>query len=94
MNIGVTFTRKYAALTIQHVTFTRKYATFTIKHVAFTRKYATFKPLSHYRVSTHVSTAYQDTKGTSRVRRTYVSTRSSYSSIRSSYSYIVFYVCT
>ena len=42
--------------------------------------------LSHYRVSTHVSTAYQDTKGTSRVRRTYVSIRSSYSSIRSSYS--------
>ena len=43
-------------------------------------------PLSHYRVSTHVSTAYQDTKDTSRVRRTYVSIRSSYSSIRSSYS--------
>ena len=45
-----------------------------------------FIVLSHYRVSTHVSTAYQDTKGTSRVRRTYVSIRSSYSSIRSSYS--------
>ena len=45
------------------------------------------KPLSHYCVSTHVSTAYQDTKiDTSRVRRTYVSIRSSYSSIRSSYS--------
>ena len=45
-----------------------------------------FKPLSHFRVSTHVSTAYHDTKGTSRVRRTYVSIRSSYSSIPSSYS--------
>ena len=33
------------------------------------------KPLSHYGVSTRVSTAFQDTKGkgTSRVRRTYVS---------------------
>ena len=30
--------------------------------------------------------AYKDTKGTSRVRSTYVSIRSSYSSIRSSYS--------
>ena len=35
------------------------------------------QPLSHYCVSTHVSTAYQDT---------YVSIRNSYSSIRSSYS--------
>ena len=43
------------------------------------------KPLSHYRASTRVSTAYQDTKGTSRIRRTYVSIRSSYSSIRCSY---------
>ena len=32
-----------------------------------------FKPLSHYRASAHVSTAYQDTKGMSRVHRTYVS---------------------
>ena len=31
------------------------------------------KPLSHYCVSTRVSTAYQDTKGTSRVHHTYVS---------------------
>ena len=42
--------------------------------------------LSHIRVSTHVSTAYRDTKGTSHVRRRYVGIRSSYSSIRSSYS--------
>ena len=42
--------------------------------------------LSHIRVSTHVSTAYRDTKGTSHVRRGYVGIRSSYSSIRSSYS--------
>ena len=41
--------------------------------------------LSHIRVSTHVSTAYRDTKGTSHVRRRYVGIRSSYSSIRSSY---------
>ena len=45
------------------------------------------KPLTHYCVSTHVSTAYQDTKGTSRVRRTNVSIRSIYSLIRSSYMY-------
>ena len=38
--------------------------------------------LSHIRVSTHVSTAYRDTKGTSHVRRRYVGIRSSYSSIR------------
>ena len=37
------------------------------------------KPLSYYCVSTHVSTAYQYTKGPSRVRLTYVSIRSSYS---------------
>ena len=42
--------------------------------------------LSHIRVSTHVSTAYRDTKGTSHVRRRYVDIRSAYSSIRSSYS--------
>ena len=42
--------------------------------------------LSHIRVSTRVSTAYRDTKGTSHVRRRYVGIRSSYSSIRSSYS--------
>ena len=42
------------------------------------------KPLSYYCVSTHVSTAYQYTKGPSRVRLTYVSIRSSYSTIRSS----------
>ena len=42
--------------------------------------------LSHIRVSTHVSTAYRDTKGTSHVRRRHVGIRSSYSSIRSSYS--------
>ena len=42
--------------------------------------------LSHIRVSTHVSTAYRDTKGTSHVRRRYVGIRSSYSLIRSSYS--------
>ena len=42
--------------------------------------------LSHIRVSTHVSTAYRDTKGTSHVRRRYVGIRSSYASIRSSYS--------
>ena len=42
--------------------------------------------LSHIRVSTHVSTAYRDTKGTSHVRRRYVGIRSSYSSIRSPYS--------
>ena len=42
--------------------------------------------LSHIRVSTHVSTAYRDTKGTLHVRRRYVAIRSSYSSIRSSYS--------
>ena len=42
--------------------------------------------LSHIRVSTHVSTAYRDKKGTSHVRRRYVGIRSSYSSIRSSYS--------
>ena len=35
-------------------------------------QYTIFQPLSHYRVST----AYQDTKGMSRVRRTYVSIRS------------------
>ena len=45
-----------------------------------------FIGLSHIRVSTHVSTAYRDTKGTSHVRRRYVGIRSSYSSIRSSYS--------
>ena len=45
-----------------------------------------FIGLSHIRVSTHVSTAYRDTKGTSHVRRIYVGIRSSYSSIRSSYS--------
>ena len=55
--------------------------------------------LSHIRVSTHVSTAYRDTKGTSHVRRRYVGIRSSYSSIRSSYSSYAevlrfFYVCT
>ena len=42
--------------------------------------------LSHIRVSTRVSTAYRDTKGTSHVRRRYVCIRSSYSPIRSSYS--------
>ena len=56
------------------------------------------KPLSYYCVSTHVSTAYQYTKGPSRVHRTYVSIRSSYSTIRSSYSsyakVLRFYVCT
>ena len=50
-------------------------------------------PLSHYRVSTHVSTAYQDTKGTSRVRRTYASIRSSYSSIRSTYAEVLRFLC-
>ena len=54
--------------------------------------------LSHIRVSTHVSTAYRDTKGTSHVRRRYVGIRSSYSSIRSSYSsyaeVLRFFVCT
>ena len=44
------------------------------------------KPMSYYCVSTPVSTAYQYTKGPSRVRRTYVSIRSSYSTISSSYS--------
>ena len=48
--------------------------------------YGIFIGLSHIRVSTHVSTAYRDTKGTSHVRRRYVGIRSSYSSIRSSYS--------
>ena len=47
--------------------------------------------LSHIRVSTHVSTAYRDTKGTSHVRRRYVGIRSSYSS----YAEVLrFYVCT
>ena len=45
-----------------------------------------FIGLSHIRVSTHVSTAYRGTKGTSHVRRRYVGIRSSYSSIRSLYS--------
>ena len=40
-----------------------------------------FIQLSQYCVSTHVSTAYQDTKGMSRLRSTYVSIRYSYSSI-------------
>ena len=44
-----------------------------------------FEYLCHTIASTHLSTAYQDTKGTLRVRRTYVSIWSSYSSIRSSY---------
>ena len=47
------------------------------------------KPLSYYCVSTHVSTAYQYTKGPSRVRLTYVSIRSSYSTIRSSYAEVL-----
>ena len=46
----------------------------------------------------HVSTAYQGTKGTSRVRRTYVSIRYSYSSIHVYVAHTprcyVFYVCT
>ena len=50
--------------------------------------------LSHIRVSTHVSTAYRDTKGTSHVRRRYVGIRSSYSSIRSSYAEVLrFFMC-
>ena len=51
-----------------------------------TRNVYCFLGLSHIRVSTHVSTAYRDTKGTSHVRRRYVGIRSSYSSISSSYS--------
>ena len=39
------------------------------------------KPLSYYCVSTLVSTAYQYTKGPSRVRRTCVSIRSSYAEV-------------
>ena len=51
------------------------------------------KPLSYYCVSTHVSTAYQYTKGPSRVRLTYVSIRSSYSTIRSSYAEVLRFLC-
>ena len=55
---------------------------------------AFFIGLSHIRVSTHVSTAYRDTKGTSHVRRRYVGIRSSYSSIRSSYAEVLrFFMC-
>ena len=39
------------------------------------------KPLSYFCVSTRVSTAYQYTKGPSRVGRTYVSIRSSYAEV-------------
>ena len=58
-----------------------------IKEKYIKKKYTeNFIGLLHIRVSTHVSTAYRDTKGTSHVRRRYVGIRCSYSSIRSSYS--------
>ena len=57
-----------------------------LTHICNVRNCVFVIGLSHIRVSTHVSTAYRDTKGTSHVRRRYVGKRSSYSSIRSSYS--------
>ena len=64
---------------VQQYKHTNEVGCVFVLHVFFSLN---VKPLSHY----HVSTAHEDTKGTSRVRRTYVSIRSSYSSIRSSYS--------